>query len=100
MFRGLLSSLSKVHALSVDVFVIAAMGSVEILAPFLHASRSDSSVIENYVLALKFSSGKVTEDIKEYSAENEMCLIWSNFEFAFREKLACLDIFYRVINVY
>lgn len=62
--------------------------------------RSDSSVIENYVLALKFSSGKVTWNIKEHSARNEICLIWPNFEFAFREKLACLDIFYRVINVY
>lgn len=62
--------------------------------------RSDSSVIEKYVPALKFSSGEVTKDIKEDSEQKEMCLIWSNFEFAFREKLACLDIFYRVINVY
>lgn len=64
------------------------------------SSRSDSSAIENYVLALKFSSGDVTENIKEYSEEKEICLIWSNFKFAFREKLACLDIFYHVINVY
>ena len=42
----------------------------------------------------------MTENIKEHSTENEIRLNWSNFEFAFGEKLACLDIFYRVINVY
>ena len=68
--------------------------------PLVFCSRSDSYVIENNVPILKISSGEVTEDIKEYSEEKEICLIWSNFEFAFGEKLACLDIFYRVINVY
>ena len=62
--------------------------------------RSDSSAIENYVPALKNSSVGVTENIKEYSQAKEICLIWSNFEFAFGEKLACLDIFYHVINVH
>lgn len=67
---------------------------------FASCSRSDSNAIENYVFALKFSSGGVTENIKECSGAKEICLIWSNFEFAFREKLACLDIFYHVINVH
>ena len=66
------------------------------LRPCATCLQTDSIAIEKYVLALKFSSGQLS---RNRSKKKGKYLIWSNFGFAVREKLAALDIFYRVINV-